>query len=514
MYKILQADKDTYVTNRVIGTTVSSSVKTSSNVGAAATIDLFKLYGTSYDEQQNPRVELSRGFIHFDLEPLRDLVAKSNINISHSSFNCRLQLFDVYGGQTTPREFYVSAFPLSRSFAEGEGRDVVYYSDYDACNFLTSSFSDGSWFATGCSFAGYAESACDYITSSLVLGGTSLESKQYFSSGEEDLNIDITTIVSATLAGILPDRGFRLSLSSSQEEDRYSYFVKRFASRSAYNESKRPRLLVRYDDSIHDDSQALRFDSPATIFLRNYENDQLSNIVSGSNLTPIVGSNCLILNLTTIRSDGSGSYSLYVTGSQHFDGANYHTGIYSASFVLPTADTILHRELSISGSVSFTPIWSSLDGTIGYFTGSLLSVSAPNRTTSLVSPNEFVVTAMGLSSLHRTDEEVIVRLNIFSYAAPYIKSVKRPVELPCIVVKRAFYQIRDHATNEVIIPFDEVYNSTRVSSDTAGMYFYIDMSSLPENRSYVIDALIYSGGIKRIYKSVSGIFTVSNTQVT
>ena len=513
MYKILRADKDTYVTNRVVGTTVSSSIKTSANVGAAATIDLFKLYGTSYDDQQNPRTELSRGFIHFDLQPLRDLVSNSNINISHSSFNCRLQLFDVYGGQPTPREFYVSAFPLSRSFSEGEGRDVVYYSDYDACNFLTSSFVDGAWYTTGCGLAGYAESSCDYITSSIVLGGSSLEAKQYFSSGEEDLNLDVTTIVSATLAGILPDNGFRLSLTSSQENDEFSYFVKRFASRSAYNESKRPRLLVRYDDSIHDDSQILRFDAAATIFLRNYENDQLSNIMSGSSLTPVVGNDCLTLKLTTTRSDGSGSYSLYVTGSQHYDGANYHTGVYSASFTIPTSDPILKRELSISGSVSFTPVWSSLDGTVGYFTGSALSVGAPNRSTALVSSNELVVTAMGLSSVHRTDEQVLVRLNIFSYSAPYIKSVKRPVELPCIVVKRAFYQIRDHVTNEVLIPFDESYNSTRVSSDTAGMYFYVDMSSLPENSSYVIDALIYSGGIKRVYKSVSGIFNVSNTQV-
>ena len=40
MYRILQADKDTYITDKIISNTLRA---TDSNVGQAGTIDLFKI---------------------------------------------------------------------------------------------------------------------------------------------------------------------------------------------------------------------------------------------------------------------------------------------------------------------------------------------------------------------------------------------------------------------------------------------------------------------------------------
>jgi hypothetical protein len=513
MFKVLLADKDSYITNRFIRSANTSSIKTNSNVGAASTLDLFKLYGSTFDASGNPRKELSRILIHFDLQPLKDLIAQDKINVNHSSFNCKLQLFDVYGGQTTPSNFNVSAYPLSRSFDEGEGRDIVYYSDIDYCNFLTSSFSSGSWLATGCSLAGYAESNCDYITSSNGLSINSFESKQFFSSGEENLELDVTTIISATLAGALPDSGFRISFSQNEENNAYSYFVKRFASRTAYNSSKHPRIIMRYNDSIIDDSRILRFDTTSTMFLRNYRDDRFSNILSGSSLSQVTGSNCLLLKLKTTRSDGSGSYTVYVTGSQHYDGLNYFDGLYSASFMLPQSDAVLYSELTKSGSILFTPVWSSLDGTVDYYTAPDVYAYPPNRSSAILDGKEYVITTSGIQTLHRSSEDVIVRLDIFDYTSPFVKLVKNPINLPGIVLKRAHYQVRDVSTNEIIIPFDETYDSTRISSDTEGMYFTLDMSSLPLNRSYVVDVMINVIGHKKIYKAVSNVFNVSNSQI-
>jgi len=510
MYKILLADKDAYITNRNIGNLLSGSSRVNANVGRAGTLDLFKLYGATLSSDSTPNVELSRILLHFDLQPLHDVVSAGKLNVNHSSFNCTMLLSDVYGGQTTPSNFDVSVFPLSRSFDEGEGRDVVYYSDYDVSNFLSSSYSEGSWIITGCSSGGSADQVCDYITGS---GEQSFEKKQRFITGEEDLIVDVTNIVSATLAGVLPDSGFRISLSQSLEQDEYSYFVKRFCSRSAYNISKRPKLIVRYDDSLQDDTQLLRFDEPATVFLRNYSHTGFANLLSGSSMTPVTGSNCLLLKLTTERSDGSGSYSIYATGSQHFDGLNYFTGIYSASFLVPLSDQVLNNELAKSGSVEFLPIWSSLDGTLGYHTGSTVKVYPPNRSTRIPTIPNYILSITGLNNLHRSGEEVLLSLNIFDYASPLIKLVKKPIEWPSIIVKNAHYQVRDVLTNEAVIPFDEVYNSTKISSDSYVMYFNIDMSTLPKDRSYVIDVMLNFAGIKKLYKSVSSVFSVSDTQI-
>lgn len=511
MYKILQADKDTYITNRVIGNVGSGTLRVNANTGKAGTLDIFKLYGATFSSGNLPNIELTRALIHFDLQPLRDLVTAGKININDNSFNCRLKLFDVYGGQTTPSDFVMSVFPLSRSFSEGEGRDVVYYSDYDVCNFLSSSREDGAWFVSGANFGGGATQQCDYITASSQVNN--FETTQRFVTGEEDLDVDVTTAISATLAGVIPDSGFRLSLRPAHEVDNYSYFVKRFSSRSAYNSSKHPRLIVRYNDSLQDDSQVLRFNSAGSVFLRNYSYNSLTNILSGSSQISIGGSNCLLLRLETMRSDGSGTYSLYFTGSQYSDGLNLHSGIYSASVYLDQYDPILKYESAKSGSVNFTPVWYSLDGTVDYYTGSVLTVYPPDRSNVAINLQNYVVTVSGLQSLHRSTENVTVRLNVFDHTAPYIKLVKTPALLPGIVVKNSYYQIRDASTNEIIISFDTTYESTRASSDFSGMYFNIDMSNLPKDRSYVVDILLKVGGYDYVYKSVSSPFSVSDTQI-
>jgi len=514
MYKVLKADKDAYITNRHIGSAASESIKVNSNVGNAGSLDLFKLYGASFTSGSIPNVELSRILIHFDLQPLQTLISNGKLNIKSSTFNCKIKLFDVYGGQTTPNNFDVSLFPLSASFDEGSGRDVVYYSDYDVCNFLTSSITNGSWYITGCGKGGAAEQPCDYITASANLGIGNFEAIQHFASGEENLEIDITTIMSATLAGTIPDSGYRLSFASSQESDSYSYFVKRFASRSAYNTSKRPQIIVKYDDSLQDDTQILKFDENSSIFMRNYIHGEPANILSGSSLLPVSGLNCVILKLQTARSDGSGSYDIYFTGSQHYDGLNYATGLYSASLTIPQSDPILKAELLKSGSVVFTPTWTSLDGTVEYLTANDITVYPPQRSASSIDLKNYVVTASGIQTLHRSDENVFVRINIFDYTSPYINFfTKIPVETPGLVVRNAHYQIRDTETNEIVLPFDEVYNSTRISSDADGMYFVLDISNLTVERGYTIDVMIRVGGTKRIFKAISNVFNVSDTQI-
>ena len=510
MYKIFKADKDSYITNRIIKIAAINSERTGSNVGDAGSLDLFKLYGTTFSNLDEPNTELSRILIHFDISELKDMFSLGKININSNTFVCTLNLFDVYGGQTTPSNFDISVYPLSRSFDEGSGRDVVYYSDYDSCNFLSSSILN-SWLSPGCLKSGEQEISCDYITSSLSLGISSFESKQHFNSGEENLVIDVTTVISATLINVLPDSGFRISLDPKLENDQYSYFVKRFASRSAYDVSKRPRLIVKYDDSIQDDTQNLRFDESSNLFMRNYYHDELSNIINNS--SEISGSNCLLLKLTTTLSNWSGTYDIFFTGSQYSDGLNYFNGTYKADFIIPQSNVLLNQELIKSGSVVFIPTWCSLDNTIGYLTGSKITVYPPLRTSNVISFKNYVVTTSGLQQVHRTNEDIFIRLNIFDYGSPYIKLVKNPIDLPGIVVRKAFYQVRNVETNEIVIPFDDIKMSTKLSSDSQGMYFTLNAQSLIPEKSYTIDIMLSIGGLKKVYKSVSNVFSVSDTLI-
>jgi hypothetical protein len=499
MYKIIKSDKDTYITDRVIeGERVYNS-----NVGIAGSIDLFKLYGATLNGS-TPNVELSRALIHFDISEIKELFSSGKLDPSHPSFFARLQMTDVYGGQPTPDKFTLVVSPLSKSFEEGHGKDVSLYTDLDISNFLTSSFNDEKWIGVGCSESGSLGTICDYFTGSF-------ESSQYFKTGEEDLDVDVTATISGTLAGVIPDNGFRVSFSQLEENNLRTYFVKRFASRQAYDESKHPRLVIGFDDSLQDTTQGMTFDSTATTFLFNYDRGEPTNLRTPAG--EITGSNCIALTLKLPRSGGISEFIF--TGSQHYVGNLPATGIYSASIFLPSNNPHISAALSVSGSVNFTPVWTSLNGSSVFLTGSKLTVHPPKRGGNYLSPKKFIVSAYGLNDVHSTTESVNVKVNIFDYSSPLIKTVKLPVDSPGTlqgIVSDAFYSIREISSQKTIVPFDPEKGSTRISSDATTMFFKFDMSNLTPERSYVVDVMLKVGGEKQVYRDASPVFKVINSK--
>ena len=132
MYLIITASKDAYITNKIIDSTFSAS---DANTGRAATMDLFKLYNESVLSGTTNPIELSRALFKFDYTKIRNLTG-TILDLNDSSFECRLEMFDIMGGQVTPTNFNLILFPLSQSFDEGVGRDVISFSDLDGGNNL------------------------------------------------------------------------------------------------------------------------------------------------------------------------------------------------------------------------------------------------------------------------------------------------------------------------------------------------------------------------------------------
>ena len=63
-----------------------------------------------------------------------------------------------------------------------------------------------------------------------------------------------------------------------------------------------------------------------------------------------------------------------------------------------------------------------------------------------------------------------------------------------------YYRIRDTISNDLIIPFERDKNGTRVSTDSAGMYFEVMMNALFPGRAYTIDLLIVTDGNEIVYE--------------
>ena len=519
----LTASADTYVTNKIINNSFSAS---DANVGRAGTIDLFKLYnessltGASGEPYSTEKIELSRGLIKFDYSAIQTLTT-SKIDYTNSSFKAELLLFDVMGGQGTPSNFTLSVFPLAKKFDEGNGRDVAAFRDLDVANYYSSSFSGGTatmWVSGGANASGSSDGpeSVDYFASGNVNDSVSylnFECKQNFVNGNEDLKIDVTKLVSASLAGQFTNHGFRLSFTGSEETDTKTWFVKRFGSSQARNVFLRPLLRVGFDDSIQDHHKSFFFDLSGSIFLDSFERGKPANIKSGSVLTSITGSTvsafCLHTKLV------SGSFSKIVSGSQHKIAGNLNnfvTGVYSSSFALFSGDTtVISGTTTVadyvrdSGSITFDTYWQDLNNLVAWHTGSL-KVSAPVRFGFNEIPKDLGVKITNVPPELGRSEKVKLRVFVTDYnAQPTAKRI--PYRLASTVVEKAYYRVRDVQTDKIVIPFEESNNATRLSEDSDGLYFELDVSALFKGRTYTFDFKIVDSGETEVLKT-SSVFEV------
>ena len=243
MYRILTASKDTYITNKIIDNKFRA---TDANTGEAGTLDLFKLYNENLISGEATPIELSKIMIKFPISEVTRMDSEKLIDISDSTFKCFISLHDVYGGQTTPSNFKI---------INSDGTPLV-------------------WNTAGAGNLGILNAdGVDCITSGTLdasEGLVSLSSAQFFEKGNEDLLIDVTKIVSGTVAGIIPDKGFLISYSGSYELNDKTYFVKRFASRNATVLAKRPKMIIKFNDSIQDNHEDFIFNVTSSLYLLNY----------------------------------------------------------------------------------------------------------------------------------------------------------------------------------------------------------------------------------------------------
>ncbi len=506
MYLVFTASKDTYITNKILSPATRA---TDANLGGATTIDLFKLYGESLFSGETNPIELSRGLVYFELPDISASL-KDKVDLSHRSFSATLKLHDVQGNQVAPSDYNLALFPLSQSFDEGKGKDVSGLGYLDRTNWVTASFSTDNvtWNSTGAFASGTLnESDIDLIEDG-VIGGTStyFVKSQHFTTPSQDLVMDVSNIVSASMTGLLPSHGFLIAYSGSEEFDEQSRFVKRFAARHTRNPYIRPKLIITYDDSINDQNGVFEFNVTGSVFLENFSRGSRANILSGSANSAIEGSNSLLLKIHT------GSYEKYFTGSQAVISGMSKTGIYSASFAVDrflsesvTTTSTLGDFVAASGSVTFGQEWLSLDENVSYFTGSLTIDSQVRAPGSNQPKYKFSLTNLQ-PKYERTNSP---RFEIFvTDIAQERLSVRIPIKLPTIILPEVYYQIRDAFNGKILTPFTETENATRVSNDKLGMYFKPSLSHLPVGRSYTVDLMTVINGVRKKYMD-NGIFRIA-----
>jgi hypothetical protein len=479
MIKILKPIKDAYVNNR----NIDNIAVTDSNTGKASTLDLFKITSSG-------SIELSRALLKFDYSDIQNKFLSGTVDINSDSFKCKLKLFNVSGGQSLPANFNLRIMPLSKSFDEGLGRDVIKYADVDVVNFLTASVNPtlSTWVSGGAGASGSVGENVDILEDFKIT--------QFFQIGNEDLEVDITRIISSSITNQIENHGLMISYDVNHEEDQKTYFVKRFASKEAYDISKHPFVSMEFDDTIADELKNITFNNSVKTFLYNNKPGSFNyiNLMSGS--SEVSGSNCLKFILEIDHDFITGSFEF--SGSQFQQNGIFKPGIYVSDFVL-NEDSNLNKIIESTGSVRFLPKWTSNDSSITYKS---LDVITFERNSFI--NIEDVIFNLNNKSNYYSDEIVKIYLDVFKLNSS-LKLVKLPREDSGIIISGLKYSIRDIQNNFVIIDFS---SGTKLSNDFSRHYFMLDMSNLIPSRSYVVD-LSYEDEIhKRIFRNISNSFTV------
>ena len=298
---------------------------TGSNMGQADILETFSIYG----QESETSVELSRILIQFPIDQISSDISAEIIPSSGVSYY--LKMFNARHSQTLPKNYKLDILAVSSSWEEGNGLDMEGYTDetYDGIgsNWVNASAS-GPWTSQG----------GDYHVSPAFT--------QSFDVGDEDLEVNVTTLVEQWILGSKENYGFGIKLSASYEASsssnpsgaQFSYYTKKFFARSSEYYHDRPVLEARWNSTRRDNRGNFYFSSSLAPAAENLNKLYLYNYIRGK-LRDIGGSSDAIPVLNLYYSSGSvpEGDALYFRNSSNnavnfLSASRETTGVYYASF--------------------------------------------------------------------------------------------------------------------------------------------------------------------------------------
>jgi len=497
MIRHLTCSSDTYISKRFI----DNKWVYAGNTGNAGTLDLYKLYNQTATRVGNTRVpntELTRLLLNFDDSWITNARYAGAFDINNASVKATLVLHDAYGGQQVPDNVKIVAYPLSAPFREGIGRDIVYLGDVDNANWLTSS-NTTTWYVTGCGLGGPFSDPVDYYTTN---ANGALEASQTLIEGTEDLVMDVTRHVRDKQFGLLSLTAFRISYTGSLEDDQNSYFVKRFSSRSAYAQEKRPYIKLEWDASIFDDSLQPVIDQDNTCYV-SFKKNGIPAYASYLN-SNLLGNNCMIMKLS------SGSWSASFSASQYSGVEGPVIGQYYSTFAISSLDPVVSFNVNASGSFSTEVSWLTPSNVL-LKSDRKLKFTMPSNVPT-IDYKRIIVSFYNLNSEYYTDSFMNISIATFDPGSQQIAVVKQPRVSLNVPIKNLHISILNALTGKVIIAPNIIQKSTLTSLNQFEHFWELHTSALPIGGSYVLQAYVYDG--KNLIKvgTTSAPFTIKEQQ--
>ena len=311
----------------------------------------------------------------------------------------------------------------------------------------------------------------DYLTD------TSSSFTQSFSTGLEDLEVDVTTLVeqwlnsAGNVLGSKSNYGFGIQLPTATEALRRSFFTKKFFGRDSEFFFQRPVIEARWDSARRDDRADFRISSSLAPAADNLNKLFFYNNIRGNLVNiPAVGTNKI--NVDLYASTGSGNTPI---NSTPFTGSHLLEGIYECEVFADTDEEEIFD------------VWYS--GSIQYHTGSITTNSFTSGRQNLT----YVLSMPNLKKEYRVDQrhelDLYVREKNWS---PNIHTLAIRTSIPSLIIPSASFQLRRCIDDFVVVPYGTGSTShTGLSYDVSGNYFDLDTTYLEAGYLYEIQYSFY-----------------------
>jgi hypothetical protein len=459
------ADTDTTITNAYKENL--STRATSANMGASDSLEVFSIWGQRSGSAEGPSVEKSRALVKF---PISSIVTdRTNGNIpAVGSVNFYLKMSNAEHPGTLPSDYTMNVLAVSESWSEGYGLDMETYKDLGEASWDNATTS-AAWGSAGGTFhTGSSNSTVVYSAA--------------FTGGDENLEVDITTLVEQWIVGTKSNYGIGLSMSGAFEDGTLSgsFYTKKFFARGSEYFYKRPQIEARWDSSKKDDranfyaatnsNHLLLVDQANTLYLYNSVRGQLKTFEG------FHASNTLDVKLYSAIGDAETP----VVSAIAYPTAD--AGIYTASVSYASAAPVSY----------LYDVWTT--GSVSLHTGSAITVKTFSATAE--NPNPTYVTSMvSLNSKYSRKETA--RFRLFARKQNWSPTIytKATQALDSEVVDSTFYKVFRVSDNFEVIPYGTgSTNHTKLSYDQSGSYFDLDMSLLETDYSYGLNFVYYLNG--------------------
>ncbi len=428
MFYFSPITKDNTIYNCIInGVNLSSS-----NAGSSEIVELLHLT-SSLSNRGNSRI-----LLNCDISEVSSSIASGEIT---GTVQYKLFMKSAPHAETVPYGFDVEVAPLSRSFLEGRGLSNFDegLKDKNMPSNWRQSDQTNNWTTPGGDF---------YTTANLT-------ASQYFETGFEDLNIDISNIVGNWLTGGLANYGLVVKFSNAIEASTSDFYVKKFFSRNAHAPERTPRLNVLWSDVLQDDRGNISYGGiTGSLFYYRFINGAPLNL-SPLYVNILNSSSAVVQTLTA---------SAFSNGIHHISGVN----------LSPTSSTQIFRD-----------VWFS--STTQYFTGNI--VPEYNTGSQFYNYDNVVVNLPNLK-VYRPGEKTIIR--VFAREKDYRPALQTHASTnpDPIFMKNAYYQIINSETEEVLVDFSTgSLKYSKLSYDENGNYFKFWSSALKPEYLYKIKIL-------------------------